>query len=651
MRKFFTIMAALLLSVTLASAQGKLVEGNAFPGKLERESALTATLPNLGKAKAKSQPSKIALADGEQLVGFYNTDELPGDDYGIGMPNSPGTYYVGSMFGSDMLFKYRGGQITKMRFGLISAAGTSTVTIYSVDTKGNMTKVSEETVTTQKGWNDVTFATPVTVEEGNRYLVTYSYQQDKGAYPLAVDYYIDPSYAQDGGFYMSMDGKNYSSQGKSFGNLCIQLVIKGGNILEKDLGLSGLSVTPFAQKGGNLSLSFNVSNEGTSVPGSYTLNVAIDGNVVSTLNTPVALTDKKQNVTAEVPLDAALASGSHEVSVSVATIDGVAPTENTADDVIKGSFTAYTSSVPRQKNLIEHFTSQFCSLCPYGYNILNKMMTMRDDLAWVSVHGDMSTGNDEYTIDDAAYITAFACPGFPSACFNRYYYDDTINGGYLGVVLSYSQTEQAAQMFSSIIDASNDAVANFASVDITPSYNSDTRKLDIKVTGSGADDAKQMLDGAVLTVYLTEDGLVSRQNNNGQWIQQYNHDNVLRAVVTAPLGDNINWIDGSKYENDFSVTLDNSWKTENMNVVAFISRPINYSSQSGFTTSPDDAYVYNTNEVKIDGTTGISTPSVSAGEVKEVARYTIDGARVSSPVKGVNIVKMSDGSTRKVIVK
>ncbi len=279
------------------------------------------------------------------------------------------------------------------------------------------------------------------------------------------------------------------------------------------------------------------------------------------------------------------------------------------------------------------------------------MMTMRDDLAWVSVHGDLSTGIDEYTIDDAAYITAFACPGFPSACFNRYYYDDTINGGYLGVVLSYSQTEQAAQMFSSIIDASNDAVANFASVDITPSYNSDTRKLDIKVTGSGADDAKQMLDGAVLTVYLTEDGLVSRQNNNGQWIQQYNHDNVLRAVVTAPLGDNINWIDGSKYENDFSVTLDNSWKTENMNVVAFISRPINYSSQSGFTTSPDDAYVYNTNEVKIDGTTGISTPSVSAGEVKEVARYTIDGARVSSPVKGVNIVKMSDGSTRKVIVK
>ena len=38
-------------------------------------------------------------------------------------------------------------------------------------------------------------------------------------------------------------------------------------------------------------------------------------------------------------------------------------------------------------------------------------------------------------------------------------------------------------------------------------------------------------------------------------------------------------------------------------------------------------------------------------EVYEVARFTLDGKRISAPQKGINIVRMSDGTTRKVVVK
>lgn len=38
-------------------------------------------------------------------------------------------------------------------------------------------------------------------------------------------------------------------------------------------------------------------------------------------------------------------------------------------------------------------------------------------------------------------------------------------------------------------------------------------------------------------------------------------------------------------------------------------------------------------------------------EVYEVARFTVDGKRISAPQKGINIVRMSDGTTRKVVVK
>ena len=42
---------------------------------------------------------------------------------------------------------------------------------------------------------------------------------------------------------------------------------------------------------------------------------------------------------------------------------------------------------------------------------------------------------------------------------------------------------------------------------------------------------------------------------------------------------------------------------------------------------------------------------VNGKQLTEVARYTIDGVKLTAPQQGLNIVKMSDGSTIKVMVK
>ena len=49
-------------------------------------------------------------------------------------------------------------------------------------------------------------------------------------------------------------------------------------------------------------------------------------------------------------------------------------------------------------------------------------------------------------------------------------------------------------------------------------------------------------------------------------------------------------------------------------------------------------------------TNGITGTQTSA-DVREVARFTIDGKRISQPQRGVNIVKYSDGTVKKVVVK
>ena len=65
----------------------------------------------------------------------------------------------------------------------------------------------------------------------------------------------------------------------------------------------------------------------------------------------------------------------------------------------------------------------------------------------------------------------------------------------------------------------------------------------------------------------------------------------------------------------------------------------------------DDAWVNNANMLELGTSTGIAGVTTEGEAAKEVARYSIDGAKVSAPVKGVNVVKMSDGSIKKVIVK
>lgn len=50
--------------------------------------------------------------------------------------------------------------------------------------------------------------------------------------------------------------------------------------------------------------------------------------------------------------------------------------------------------------------------------------------------------------------------------------------------------------------------------------------------------------------------------------------------------------------------------------------------------------------------TGTDVKSAVAGDdAKEVARYTVNGQRIKSPTRGINIVKYDDGTVKRVVVK
>ena len=158
--------------------------------------------------------------------------------------------------------------------------------------------------------------------------------------------------------------------------------------------------------------------------------------------------------------------------------------------------------------------------------------------------------------------------------------------------------------------------------------------------------ASSYLNDASLTVYVVEDGIVGQQLNLGTWVNNYTHNHVLRDLVTKVVGDGINWTDGGKYENTYTVTLGSDWVVENLKVVAFISQ------KPTSATSPDlkNMAIYNANEVQVTDATGIRGIN-NVVESAADSYFTVDGRQVSQPQRGLNIVRMADGNTVKVLVK
>lgn len=650
MKKLLLTLTAFMLIAGTTNAQERFKQDalKAEKGIVQRNQAI---MPGEIKKPMKAR-KKIQLADNEKILGVYDTDDVGAANQGLGLPTYPGNLKAATIIPISAGSKFDGGKIKAIRFGLCQPVGASRVFVIELTANGNIGSevVSQEVVSTSAGWNMVELTTPYTIDASNvsGYLVGFDYTQvssGTAAYPLSfvnAGSSVSPTY-----IYGNLgSGLGWYSMGVSYGNLSVQCIVeKEGGYPKYDLIIGNTYAAPFVKKGGELYAYTAVWSDGKSVPSNFTVGIGIDGNEVSSIdfNAP-EFTDEGVDVNATVNIPADMATGEHSLSMYIKAINGAVPTEATNDDRSSAAFNVYTESMPRQKQLIEHFTSQYCTYCPLGISVLEGVAAKRNDIAWVSIHGDMQSGNDQYTVNEGNYVMSFQTNTYPSASFNRTTYPNTTPVA-LGIAYNASVKDQAVEYLSNFIDYTNNVPA-LASVAINTTYDNATRNLDIKVSGQTLDEFTQFIGSdAALTVYLTEDGLVAKQLNQGSWIPEFTHDNVLRKVVTHPYGDAMN-MNGNAYENTYSVTLDEGWNKDNMHVVAFISRKPKQTNIS------DKLWVTNTEISAVkDAATGIDTAISNGTGATEVARYNANGVRLSAPQKGINIVKLSDGSIKKVIVE
>lgn len=614
--------------------------------------------------------------------------------------DTQGAISLGTLFYSDAFKKYEGCKIVGARFYVNIPIGASKVGICHVKIENNTPYVgdilaSKEVPSTVAHWNYVWFDEPYKIDTKNfdgllpYYDFTPSNMSADAGYPIASS----GTYAGTCGAlaYGDVDGKHDQSSwawqpiylGTDGSNLMIQLIIEkeDGNFILHDLVLDKIAMSPFVKNNTKTGLAFTCHNDGRDNITNVKFGIEVDGEKMGTFTydkTTAGDAFKEitnadySNIPVGLPVDKDWAIGEHEVTVYPVLVEGKEPAGDLTNDKLTTKFKVYKENFDRTKNLVEFYACQLSKYTYFADQVLTKTANAReeDDLAIVSIHGEGQQVNEDgsvekledvFTVPEANKLAYYSTPSDGSGTFNRYFYDNDVINAEKALTVNMaaqdaSDQDNVVSMLNTIINESTTFYPSFSTVGIESKLDDATGKLSIKVMGKLINQYQQLIgDDARLTVYLTEDKIIGKQNTGGSIAKpRFTHNHVLRKIVTGTLGDALQ-TNGNSYENDYEVELDDAWKSKNMHIIAFVSRPMKETEKDGKTalaSAMNDLWVDNTNMVAVGESdlTGISNV-INWNEVKEVGRYTIDGQKLNAPTKGINLVKLSNGQTIKVIVK
>ena len=692
MRNIYLMSAALVLMTMSANAQSMKRINKEVTAKTWVETATP-------QKAAKKIATRAGELEANQRYINYSYDEsyvwpstFPAD--------TQGAISLGTLFYSDAFKKYEGCKIVGARFYVNIPIGASKVGVCHVKVENGTPYVgdilaSKEVPSTVAHWNYVWFDEPYKIDTKTfdgllpYYDFTPSNMSADAGNPIAssgtwagtcgalafgdIDGKHDPNTWAWQPIYIGTDGSN----------LMIQLIIEkeDGNFILHDLVMDKMAMVPFAKSGNTTGLAFTCHNDGRDNITSVKFGIEVDGKKMGsfTYDKTTAgdafreITDADySNIQVGLPINKDWAVGEHEVTVYPVLVEGKEPEGDLTNDKLTTKFKVYKDNFDRTKNLVEFYACQMSKYTYFADQVLTKTAEARedDDLAIVSIHGEsqqvnkdgsVETLTDVFTVPEANKLAYYSTPSDGSGAFNRYFYDNDVINYEKALTVNMaaqdaSDQDNVVSMLNTIINESAAYYPSFSTVGIDSKLDDATGKLTIKVMGKLINGYQKLIgDDARLTVYLTEDKVIGKQSTGGSIAKPtFTHNHVLRKIVTGTLGDALQ-TNGNSYENDYEVELDDAWKSQNMHIIAFVSRPMTEKEVDGKTalaSAMNDLWVDNTNMVVVGDSdlTGISNV-INWNDVKEVGRYTIDGQKLNAPMKGINLVKLSNGKTIKVIVK
>lgn len=643
MKKFLLSAFAMLLALT-AGAQNFTVEKSPNPQGVQA--------PAFGAFKA---PAKANLAANQRLVGYFDTDDC--DNY-VGVPNFTGNNKVAIELTADDLAPYYGKKIAGVRFNLGQGETSTGVFVQNLTLENGQivdmadVATSDKSVTSAAGakntgeWHEVMFDQKVELNSSFQNLfVGFNYKQTSSNYPIGVNSKVDGPFFMYANIPASQGGNGenwYQFQSGGMG-LAIQLIVEGdfGQNNVQPLNFGNVMVAKGKTK--NVAVKFrNLGSKFTSID--YT--ISLDGKAGAEQHLDFG---KDYGVggthTVEIPFAADSKIGTSTVTLTVTKVNGV---EN-ANATKTATGTLYT--VEREfvkRSVVEEGTGTDCGYCPRGHVVMHNMHNLYgDQFIGIALHQRSST-DPMYNV---SYDLGFT--SFPQCMVNR-----------------SNNFWDPYERMPAVLKASLNEIA-LAEVTVAGTF----AEEDTKVNATAS--VESLVAGDYnLAFMLTADGLTGKTNS---WKQQNyfckgHAGNPYKSKSSMPEDIQFLWDKGSSYVETYNDVLISSSYVNNNNkatlptLVAYGTVNSEYSLKMPTKKTlkeaikHDQVYVVallldkktgaivNAGRARVTGSTGIENVNNSS-EATVVARYNVNGVQIAAPVKGINIVKMSDGTTRKVLVK
>lgn len=641
MKKFLLSAFAMLLALT-AGAQNFTVEKSPNP--------LGVQAPAFSAFKT---PAKANLAANQRLVGYFNTDDC--DTY-LGVTGITGNNKVAMVLTADDLAPYYGKKIAGVRFNLGQGETANGVFVQNLKiADGQITEAtslvsSDESVTSAAGakntgeWHEVMFDQKVELNSSFEGLfVGYNYKQKSNNYPIGVSSKVEgPFYiyanipASKGG-----NGEDWYQINSGGYGLSIQLIVEGDFAPNAVRPLDFGEFTVVKGKSKNVAVSlWNIGSKLTSID--YT--IALDGKAGAEQHLDFGKDFGLGGThSVEIPFAAASELGASTVTLTITKVNGE---ENAC---VKNSATGTLYTVEREfvkRSVVEQFTGTGCGNCPSGHVAMHNMHNLYgDQFIGIALH-QFNASDPMY---NASYDLGFT--GAPQCMVNRS----------SGVLAPYEQMPE-------VLKASLDEIA-LTDVTVTGTF----AEEDTKVNATAS--VESLVAGDYnIAFMLTADGLTGTTKS---WKQSnYFCKGGGRYNSQASMPDDLKflWDMGSSYVETYNDVLIASSYVSSNNKATLPTLVANGTVSSEYTLKMptkktlkeaikhDQVYVVallldkktgaivNAGRARVTGSTGIEDVTTGT-EATVVARYNVNGVQIAAPVKGINIVKMSDGTTRKVLVK
>lgn len=205
--------------------------------------------------------------------------------------------------------------------------------------------------------------------------------------------------------------------------------------------------------------------------------------------------------------------------------------------------------------LIEDFTGQRCKNCPNASEVIEDLQKQygADNVIAVAIH------SGPYSKD---------LMGNPLSLWTEtgdYYFEPWYTGSQpVGVF----DRKTSSNLYTSWRTIVREALQTSAPLELsaTTEYDDNTRTVEINVNANGVYEFTGKLQ-----IWLIEDSIVDKQQMpDGSINSNYVHNHVFRTAVNGRDGEdfNIAWNEEKTVTNTY--VLDESWKPENMSVVAFV---------------------------------------------------------------------------------